>query len=263
MDLRKPIIAALAAATALVPVAASAQDARTSRNAAADRARVAATQDRQSGIEMWRNQQQRSAVQQQSQQRRDDRQDSREDRRDYRRDTRQDNRTDRNDNRQDRRTDNRDYRQDRRDDTRDYRQDRRTDNRDYRQDRRGDNRERYNDWRDEARYRQGWDDRRSWNRSWQNDRRYNWRYYRERNRNLYRMPRYYSPRGWGYGYRRFSIGVTLSSLLFSPSYWINEPYRYHLPPVYGPYRWVRYYDDAVLVDIRTGRVVDVIYDIFW
>jgi len=52
-------------------------------------------------------------------------------------------------------------------------------------------------------------------------------------------------------------------MLFSPSYWINDPYYYRLPPAYGAYRWVRYYNDALLVDIRTGYVVDVAYDIFW
>jgi hypothetical protein len=28
-------------------------------------------------------------------------------------------------------------------------------------------------------------------------------------------------------------------------------------------RWIRYYDDALLVDIRDGYVVDVIHDFFW
>ena len=32
---------------------------------------------------------------------------------------------------------------------------------------------------------------------------------------------------------------------------------------HGPYRWVRYYDDVLLVDIYSGEVVDVIYDFFW
>ena len=72
-----------------------------------------------------------------------------------------------------------------------------------------------------------------------------------------------SPRGYNYGYRRFSIGVTLGSLLFSQNYWIDDPFFYRLPPAYGPYRWVRYYNDALLVDIYTGEVVDVEYDIFW
>ena len=50
---------------------------------------------------------------------------------------------------------------------------------------------------------------------------------------------------------------------FGSRYWISDPWRYRLPPVYGPYRWVRYYDDALLVDIYSGEVVDVIYDFFW
>jgi hypothetical protein len=28
-------------------------------------------------------------------------------------------------------------------------------------------------------------------------------------------------------------------------------------------RWVRYYDDVLLVDVYTGEVVDVIHDFFW
>ncbi|MFP5456141.1 MAG: RcnB family protein, partial [Alphaproteobacteria bacterium] len=32
---------------------------------------------------------------------------------------------------------------------------------------------------------------------------------------------------------------------------------------YGDFRWVRYYDDAVLVDLRSGEIVDIIYDVFF
>jgi hypothetical protein len=102
-----------------------------------------------------------------------------------------------------------------------------------------------------------------WNRGWRNDNRYNWQSWRGQNRNAYRLPRYYAPRGYNYGYQRFGIGVTLGSILFSQNYWINDPWDYRLPPAYGPYRWVRYYNDALLVDIDTGEVVDVINDIFW
>lgn len=110
----------------------------------------------------------------------------------------------------------------------------------------------------------GWDQRAgSWNRGWRNDRRYDWNQYRQANRGAYRLPRYYAPSGWGYGYRRFSVGVSLSSILFSQNYWIDDPYAYRLPDAYGPYRWVRYYDDALLVDVRSGVVVDVVYDIFY
>jgi Ni/Co efflux regulator RcnB len=102
----------------------------------------------------------------------------------------------------------------------------------------------------------------AWNRGWRNDNRYDWNRNRQVNRSAYRLPRYYAPSGWGYGYRRFSVGVSLSSILFSQNYWIDDAYNYRLPEAYGPYRWVRYYDDALLVDIRSGQVVDTVYDIF-
>ncbi|WP_294077350.1 RcnB family protein [Sphingomonas sp.] len=130
-----------------------------------------------------------------------------------------------------------------------YRRDRTDDRRDYRQDQRS------------QQYRGG--DRRDWSRGWRGDRRYDWGSYRQYNRNIYRLPRYYAPAGYRYGYQRFSIGLTIGALLFSQNYWINDPFYYRLPPAYGPYRWVRYYNDALLVDIRTGYVVDVVYDIFW
>ena len=38
---------------------------------------------------------------------------------------------------------------------------------------------------------------------------------------------------------------------------------YRLPRSYGPYRWVRYHNDALLVNLYTGEVEDVVYDVFW
>jgi hypothetical protein len=103
----------------------------------------------------------------------------------------------------------------------------------------------------------------AWDRRWRDDRRYDWRSYRNYNRGIYRMPRYYAPSGWNYGYRNFSIGVTLFSGLYGSNYWIDDPYSYRLPPAYGSMRWIRYYDDALLVDVRNGMVVDVIRNFFW
>ncbi|BCA58538.1 hypothetical protein HMP06_1307 [Sphingomonas sp. HMP6] len=167
-------------------------------------------------------------------------------------------RTDRRDDRQDARRD------DRRDDRRDWRQDNRQDGRqDAWRNGRQDDRRGYS-----SNYNRGWDgnwngNNRNWNRDWRRDNRYNYNVYRNQNRNIFRLPRYYAPNGWGYGYRRFSIGFTLSSILFNQNYWIDDADYYRLPPAYGPYRWVRYYNDALLVDIRTGYVVDTVYDIFW
>lgn len=102
-----------------------------------------------------------------------------------------------------------------------------------------------------------------WSNDWRRDGRYDWNRYRSYNRDAFRLPHYYAPGGWGYGYRRFSIGARIAAPLFARNYWISDPWAYRLPPAYGPYRWVRYYNDAVLVDLRTGFVVDSIYGIFW
>lgn len=100
-----------------------------------------------------------------------------------------------------------------------------------------------------------------WSGDWRRDHRYDWRRYRDRNRSLFRIGRYYDPYGWNY--RRFSIGFSLYPSYYSSSYWLDDPWMYRLPPAYGPYRWVRYYDDALLVNIYTGQVVDVLYNFFW
>ena len=199
--------------------------------------------------------------------------------------------------RSERREDRRDYRQAQTQTRQDYRQDRREDRRDYRQDRRqggfaldpnryrdGDRNRtyrdgyrdgRYADRRDDRRdnrnaYRSGYrdgrhsgyNDYRRWDRRWRDNRRYDWYGYRSYNRDHYRLGRYYSPYR-GYSYRRLNIGFYLDNLFFGSRYWINDPWQYRLPDVYGPYRWVRYYDDVLLVNTYTGEVVDVIYDFFW
>jgi Ni/Co efflux regulator RcnB len=50
---------------------------------------------------------------------------------------------------------------------------------------------------------------------------------------------------------------------YRSSYWLNDPWRYRLPYAPPGYRWIRYYDDALLVDTWDGTVVDVIYGFFW
>lgn len=109
----------------------------------------------------------------------------------------------------------------------------------------------------------GWQDRGRWDRGWHGQSRFDWLRYREVNRAAFRLPRYYAPYDWTWGYRRFDIGASLSSGLWARNYWISDPYAYRLPEVYGPYRWVRYYDDALLIDLETGEVVDAVYGIFW
>jgi hypothetical protein len=117
--------------------------------------------------------------------------------------------------------------------------------------------------RDYGRPGYGGNNRPQWRNDWRGDNRYDWRGWRDRNRNQFHAPRYQPPRGFGWGYRSFSIGYRLDRLFYAQNYWINDPWEYRLPPVYGPYRWVRYYNDAILVDIDSGEVVDVIQNFFW
>ena len=100
-----------------------------------------------------------------------------------------------------------------------------------------------------------------WSGDWRRDRRYDWRSYRDRNRSVFRFGSYYDP--YGFGYQRFSIGFSLFPNYYRSNYWLNDPSMYRLPPAYGPYRWVRYWDDALLVDIYSGQVIDVVHNFFW
>ncbi|BBC73683.1 conserved hypothetical protein [Altererythrobacter sp. B11] len=126
------------------------------------------------------------------------------------------------------------------------------------------NRERYDGRRDDRRYddRRRYDDHRRWDRRWRDNRRYDWQSYRRANRSTFHVGIYYAPYR-NYSYRRVGAGFRLNSLFFGSRYWINDPWRYRLPAAYGSYRWIRYYDDALLVDTYSGEVVDVIYDFFW
>ena len=73
--------------------------------------------------------------------------------------------------------------------------------------------------------------------------------------------------GWqyprGYSYRRWTIGLLLPHLFLSQSYYFDDYATYGFgPPPYGC-RWVRYGPDLLLVDVRTGRIRDVIYGAFY
>ena len=105
------------------------------------------------------------------------------------------------------------------------------------------------------------DNNHRWSREWRNNHNYDWRNYRNRYQSLFRLGRYYDP--YGYNYRRFSIGFNLWPSYYGSSNWLNDPWQYRLPPAYGPYRWVRYWDDALLVNIYNGQVEDVIHNFFW
>lgn len=100
-----------------------------------------------------------------------------------------------------------------------------------------------------------------WNTTWRNNSRYDWRDWRQHHRSQFHLRVYIDPFGWGYN--RYSIGWRLWPRYFESSYWIVDPWMYHLPPPPPGTRWVRYYNDALLVDLWSGQVIDVIYGVFW
>ena len=90
---------------------------------------------------------------------------------------------------------------------------------------------------------------RQYNRNWQASQRYRW--------GSYRQPR-------GYYYRRWNYGDFLPSLFWaSQSYWINDYSYFGLPYPPPGCMWVRYGDDALLIDRYSGEIVQVVYGLFY
>lgn len=104
-------------------------------------------------------------------------------------------------------------------------------------------------------------DHQRWDTNWRHNGRYDWHNYRNRHRSLFHLGFYFDPYGWGY--QPFSIGWRLWPSYYSNRYWINDPWMYRLPYAPQGYVWVRYWNDALLVDTWTGTVVDVIPGFFW
>lgn len=100
----------------------------------------------------------------------------------------------------------------------------------------------------------------NWNRGWRNDNRYDWRQYRDHHRSRFHLGLYFDPFGWGY--EPFSIGWRLWPAYYDNQYWI-DPGMYELPYPPPGAVWVRYWNDALLVDTYSGTVIDVIPGFFW
>ena len=89
------------------------------------------------------------------------------------------------------------------------------------------------------------------NRRWGRD---DWRGYRDHNRGLYARGNWRAP----FRYNAFRTGVRIAPGYYGSRYLIADPWRYRLPPAGYSQRWVRHYDDVILVDTRRGVVIDVI-----
>jgi len=76
----------------------------------------------------------------------------------------------------------------------------------------------------------------------------------------YHWQSYNRPSGWYY--RRWVFGQIFPRIFWAQDYWLTDYWMFDLPvPPYG-YVWVRYGDDALLVNKRTRRVLQVVYGLF-
>lgn len=69
------------------------------------------------------------------------------------------------------------------------------------------------------------------------------------------------PPGWSY--RRWGVGAILPPLFLVPDYYFMDWADLGLPPPPPGDQWVRYGPDLLLVDVRSGEIVDVIYGVFY
>lgn len=77
----------------------------------------------------------------------------------------------------------------------------------------------------------------------------------------YRWRPYVRPSGWYY--RRWVFGEIFPRPFWIRTYWILDYWRFGLMnPPYG-YVWVRYGTDAVLIDVSSGRILRVVYSVFF
>lgn len=67
----------------------------------------------------------------------------------------------------------------------------------------------------------------------------------------------------GYEYRRWNYGDHLPGIYFAQNYWIPNYWNFGLPWAPDGCEWVRFGPDAILVDIGTGEVIQVDYDVFY
>lgn len=72
---------------------------------------------------------------------------------------------------------------------------------------------------------------------------------------------YVRPAGW-YAHK-WTYGERLPRAFFAPDYFILDFATFGLLEPWAGYEWVRYGDDALLIDVDTGEVIRVEYDVFY
>lgn len=66
----------------------------------------------------------------------------------------------------------------------------------------------------------------------------------------------------GFRYQQFRPGARIQPVYYGRNYVIADYARFRWDRPGVNQRWVRHYDDALLVNVRTGRVVKVVHNVF-
>jgi Ni/Co efflux regulator RcnB len=69
------------------------------------------------------------------------------------------------------------------------------------------------------------------------------------------------PQGWAY--RRWEVGAALPPIFLAREYWYADWAALGMAPPPPGFEWVRYGPDLLLVDVNSGQVADVAYDVFY
>ena len=78
-----------------------------------------------------------------------------------------------------------------------------------------------------------------------------WREYRQKNRRAFQGTRFNAP----FRYRTFNNGVSIGASYYAPRYRVSNYQNYRLPNPGRYQTYVRHYNDVLLVNTRTGRVI--------
>jgi len=78
-------------------------------------------------------------------------------------------------------------------------------------------------------------------------------------------------RGWtayaapvrNWSYRPVTVGFRLQPSFYGSRYFVSNYSAYQLRAPGRYQRWIRYGDDLLLVNVRTGRVLQVIHNRYW
>jgi Ni/Co efflux regulator RcnB len=74
-------------------------------------------------------------------------------------------------------------------------------------------------------------------------------------------PPFRYPPGWGY--QRWSVGMMLPATFLTTAFFWDSYSRVGLPPPPVGARWVRYGPDLVLVEVPSGRILEVAPGVFF